>query len=106
MSSADVPGVQEIQIEWDPKTGAVTVTPSTVKKGTTIRLKNSKGQRVRIVFLSPDGHEGESVRDSDTYTVTTGGLYHFECFFTASGSGAKEVKSKLGGVIDVTPHRP
>jgi hypothetical protein len=104
-ASTNVPKVQEIHLEWDAETGAVTVTPPQVPKGTTVVFKNPKGGKVRIVFLSPDGAETDSVLDSKTYNLSIGGAYHFECFFTPLGA-TQEIKAKTGGVIDVTPQRP
>lgn len=98
------PLVQDIQVEWDPKTGGVTITPSKVKTGTIVRFTNPKGEKVRIVFLS-NGKEANAVEDSNTYTFSTEGTFSFDCFFTAPGS-TMEKKSKLGGVIIVTPHVP
>lgn len=98
--------VQVIQIDWDPTApGGVTVKPPKVKPGTTVRFENSKGEKVRIVFLSSDGKETDSVADSQTYTLATEGTFSFECFFTAPGL-TKETKAKVGGVIVVTPHVP
>ena len=101
----DAGDVQQISVEYDEVTDKVIVTPSAVHKDTIVRFKNPKGGKVRIVFLCPDGKETESVSDSELYTLTIGGTYHFKCFFTPYGA-KDEDSPRSGGVIDVLPRRP
>lgn len=104
-SSANLADVQEISVGYDEINDSVIVTPEAVRKGTTVRFKDPKGSKLRIVFLSPNGKEVETVSDSESYKLTTGGSYHFKCFFTLPGASG-EVYPKSGGVIDVMPRRP
>jgi hypothetical protein len=97
--------VHDIDIDYNESTGAVTVTPTWVDKNTTVRFKNPKGGKLRIVFLSPTGKETDTVLDSELCTLSVGGTYHFKCFFTPSGA-KNEISPKSGGVIDVVPQRP
>ena len=103
-SSPNLADVQEISVGYDEINDSVIVTPEAVRKGTTVRFKDPKGSKLRIVFLSPNGKEVETVSDSESYTLTTGGTYHFRCFFTRGANG--EVCSQSGAVIDVLPRRP
>ena len=96
--------VQEISVQYDEATDAVTVTPGQVSKGTTARFKNPGG-KLRIVFLSPSGKEMEPVSDSELCKLTIGGTYHFRCFFSSVGQN-DEISPESGGVIDVVPQRP
>ncbi|MGC2695640.1 MAG: hypothetical protein WA738_07600 [Candidatus Angelobacter sp.] len=84
---------------------AVTVTPSSVTKGTTARFTNPDGDQLRIVFVSPLGKESDQVLDSDVCTFDIGGAYHFKCFFKSKTNG-QMIQGKTGGVLDVVPHRP
>lgn len=96
--------VQEISVQYNEATDAVTVTPGEVRKGTTVRFKNPGG-KLRIVFLSPSGKEMEAVSDSELCKLTIGGTYHFRCFFSSVGLN-DEVNPESGGVLDVVPQRP
>jgi hypothetical protein len=105
-TNINIKDVQEISVEHDETTDRVTVTPRSVHKGTTVRFKDPKGSKLRIVFLCPNGkQEVDSVLDSDLYTLTTGGTYHFKCFFKRQEAIA-EYSPEIGGVIDVLPRRP
>ncbi len=104
-SSANVEGAQEILVEYDTATDRVIVTPQEVPKGTTVRFKDPKGRRLRIVFLSAVGDEVDTVLDSEVCTLTVGGAYHFKCFLTPPGAKS-EISPNGAGVIDVIPHRP
>jgi hypothetical protein len=96
--------VKEIVLDYDLATGAVTVTPDTVEKGTTICFKGREGKvKVRAVFLSPFGDDTVEMHDSQNRTLTVGGIYHFRCFFTEPGG--KEI-ALTGGILDVPPNRP
>lgn len=63
------------------------------------------GGTVRIVFLSPTGEETDVVHDSQPVKLTTGGFYHFNCYFTPKGE-TEELDLISGGALDVIPHRP
>jgi hypothetical protein len=95
----------EISVTYNESTEGVTVSPTWVNKNTTVRFKNPKGGKLRIVFLSPTGKDCETVLDSELCKLTVGGTYHFKCFFTLPGTN-NEIGPKSGGVIDVTPTRP
>lgn len=96
--------VTEIELDYDPTTYAVSVTPSTIQKGSTICFTNPKG-KVRVVFISPFNDDGPEMLDSAQRKLTVGGIYHFRCFFKASDY-SKEIQSPTGGILDVQPHRP
>lgn len=81
----------------------VTVTPSKVHKNTTVFFTTDKGGKVRIAFLSPEGDETDQISDSQPYTITKGGVYRFNCYFTPNGS-TDEISVPSGGVLDVIPH--
>lgn len=100
LSGAD----QDIILEYDTTHQAVKVTPKTVSKGETICFKGTYGYKVRIIFLSPFGDELQEMKDSETRTLSVGGIYPFKCFFTPNGG--KEIESKNGGILDVGPTRP
>jgi hypothetical protein len=95
--------VTEIVLDYDPETGVVTVTPSTVEKGTTICFKGRDG-KVRVVFVSPFNDNTVEMLDSDERTLTVGGVYHFRCFFIEPGG--REIEGRTGGILDVQPNRP
>jgi hypothetical protein len=95
--------VNEIMLDYDLATGAVTVTPDTVEKGTTICFKGREG-RVRVVFVSPFGDNTVEMLDSQNRTLTVGGIYHFRCFFIEPDG--KEIEGLTGGILDVQPYRP
>jgi hypothetical protein len=97
--------VQEVLVEYNENNDTVTVTPTEVNKGATVRFKSPKGVKLRIEFLLPNSKETDSVSDSEEYTLSEGGTYHFKCFFTPLGA-TSEVCPKIGGVIDVLPRRP
>jgi len=102
-NSADV---KDILVNYDYNNRGVSVTPTSVDKGTTARFRNvQQGGKLRIVFLSPTGKETDEVLDSELCTLMIGGTYHFKCFFTAPGSSIEE-SPETGGVIDVYPPRP
>jgi hypothetical protein len=100
LSDAD----QEIILDYDTKSYAVTVKPKAVKKDQTICFKGKNGTKVRVIFVSPFGDELLEMADSETRKLSVGGIYHFKCFFTPNGG--KEIESKTGGILDVQPHRP
>ncbi|HKR97500.1 MAG TPA: hypothetical protein VJW55_19140 [Candidatus Angelobacter sp.] len=100
----DLPDVQDILVDYDEITYAVTVTPDTVAKGTSVRFKYPDG-KLTIVFLSPTGDEIETLTDTDVRQLTIGGSYHFKCFFTEPDGSVHE-GSNDGGVIIVSPTRP
>jgi hypothetical protein len=104
-SIGDVTDAQEIQVEYDEQNDGLIVTPTEVLKGTTVRFRDPKGGSLRIVFLSPNGKETDSVSDSELLTLTAGGTYHFKCFFTRPAANG-EFCPHSGGVIDVLPRRP
>jgi len=101
---ADLPDVQDILVDYDPETKAVSVTPDTVGKRTFVRFKYPDG-KLTIVFLSPTGNETETLTDTDIRQLTVGGSYHFKCFFTESDGSVYE-GSGDGGVIIVSPTKP
>lgn len=103
--SATSPDIQDVWVEYDDVEEVVTVTPGQVDKGTTVRFKDPKGGKLRIVFLSPSGKETDAVQDSDPCTLIIGGTYHFECFFSYA-DGRPDINPANGGVIDVVPQRP
>jgi len=103
--TANLADVQEILVEYDSLSGGVTVNPGQVAKGKTVRFKDPKGGTVRVVFLSPEGNETDTVLDCDTCTMIIGGIYHFLCFFTPPGA-TTEIAAKTGGVLEVYPPRP
>lgn len=105
LATANDADVQEILVTYDPLSGGVTVNPGTVDKGTTVRFKDPKGGRLRVVFLSPEGNETDEVLDHDSCTMIVGGIYHFKCFFTLPGT-TTEIASKTGGLLEVYPPRP
>ena len=105
LAAANDAHVQEILVDYDPISGGVTVNPGTVDKGKTVRFKDPKGGRLRVVFLSPEGNETDQVLDRDSCTMIVGGIYHFKCFFTLPGT-TTEIASKTGGVLEVYPPRP
>lgn len=96
--------IQEIHVEYNGS-NSVTVTPTSVSKGTTARFKDPKGGKLRIVFLSPTGKATDHVLDSELCTLTVGGMYHFKCFFTGA-DGVERESPTNGGVIEVSPVRP
>ena len=97
--------VKEIVLDYDLETRAVTVTPDTVDKGTTICFKSREGKvKVRVVFVSPFNDNTVEMFDSQNRTVTVGGIYHFRCFFIEPGG--REIEGLTGGILDVPPHRP
>lgn len=95
---------QEIILDYNTKTYAVTVTPAKVSKGETICFKGTNGAKVRVIFVSPFGDELLEMADSETRKLSVGGFYPFKCFFTPKGG--KEMEGKTGGVLDVGPTRP
>lgn len=95
---------QDIILEYDPTSYAVTVTPEQVNKNETICFKGTNGNSVRVVFLSPFGDEVLEMADSQTRMLSVGGFYHFKCFFTPPGG--TEIQAETGGILDVQPHRP
>jgi hypothetical protein len=97
--------VQDIALDYDESTYAVTVTPDSVQTNTTVRFMNPKGAKVRVVFLSPRGNETDTVLDSESCTLTVGGIYHFKCFFLPKGA-TTEITSATGGGVEVQPHKP
>lgn len=99
-------GVKEILVEYVPATGGVIVTPGQVDKDTTVRFRDPKGNKLKIIFLSPEGNETDTVLDSDTCTMIVGGIYHFLCFFTSPGDKYEQIVAKTGGVLEVYPPRP
>lgn len=101
---ANLADVTEILVEYNPATGGVTVNPGQVDKGKTVRFREPKGTKLKIVFLSPEGNETDTVLDSDSCTMIVGGIYHFLCYFTPAGGN--EFASKSGGVLEVYPPRP
>jgi hypothetical protein len=106
MSNSNTPnsdGLQSIMLSYDPQTYTVTVAPDCVAKDSMICFKTNSG-KVKVVFLSPFGDEITTLLDSEARTISTGGCYHFNCYFT--NADGVEFKSKTGGVIDVQPHRP
>ena len=94
---------QEIILDYDPKTYAVLVNTSQVNKGETICFRGARG-KVRVVLVSPFGEDLMKMADSEPRTLTTGGLYHYRCYFTPYGG--EEIEGKTGGILDVQPHRP
>jgi hypothetical protein len=94
---------QEIILDYDPKTYAVLVNTSQVNKGETICFRGARG-KVRVVLVSPFGDDLMEMADSKPRTLTTGGLYHYRCYFTPYGG--KEIEGNTGGILDVQPHRP
>lgn len=94
---------QEIILDYDPKTYAVMVNTLQVNKGETIRFRGARG-KVRVVFVSPFGDDLMELADSEPRTVTTGGLYHYRCYFTPYE--ANEIEGNTGAILDVQPHRP
>lgn len=94
---------QEIILDYDPTTYAVLVNTSQVNKGETIWFRGARG-KVRVVLISPFGDDLMELGDSEPHTVTTGGLYHYRCYFTPYGG--KEIEGNTGGILDVQPHRP
>ena len=104
-ASVDVAAVHDILVAYDKTNDGVIVTPGEVRKGSTVRFKDPAGGKLRIKFLLPNGKESDPVMDSETYTLTVGGTYHFKCFFTLPGT-TREISPRYGGVIDVMPQRP
>lgn len=100
LSAAD----QEIVLDYNTTTLAVTVTPSHADKGQTICFKGADGDKVRVVFVSPFGNELLQLADSETHMLRVGGIFPFKCFFTPKGG--KEIEGKTGGILDVGPTRP
>ena len=96
--------VQEITVEYDEIQNIVTVNPPSIPKGATVLFKSTKGTKLRIEFLLPNGEETRFISDSETYLLSVGGTFHFKCFFTFPG--AQKEYPKEGGVIDVVPQRP
>lgn len=96
--------VQEITVEYDEIKDIVTVDPPSIGKGATVLFKSTKGTRLRIEFLLPNGEETRSISDLETYVLSVGGTFHFKCFFTFPG--AQKEFPKHGGIIDVVPQRP
>jgi plastocyanin len=94
---------QEIILDYDPKTYAVMVNTSQVNTGDTICFRGARGE-VRVVFISPFGDDTIEMADSEPRTLTVGGHYHYQCYFTPYGG--KEIQGKTGGILDVQPHRP
>jgi hypothetical protein len=97
--------VQDIQLDYDESTYAVTVTPDSVQHNTTVRFVNPKGAKVRVVFLSPRGNETDTVLDSQSCMLEIGGIYQFKCFFLPKGA-TTEISSATGGGVEVIPHKP
>ena len=95
---------QEIILDYDPKTYAVMVNTSQVNKGETICFRGARG-KVSVVLVSPFGDDLMKLEDSEPHTLTTGGLYHYRCYFTPY-DGGKEIEGNTGGILDVQPHRP
>ncbi|HEY6249253.1 MAG TPA: hypothetical protein VI685_04795 [Candidatus Angelobacter sp.] len=104
-TAANPADVQEIQVDYDPASGGVTVNPGLVEKGKTVHFKDPKGGKVRVVFLSPEGNPSDEMLDCDSCTMNIGGIYHFQCFFTPVGA-TSEIAAKTGGVLEVHPPRP
>src|SRR5579871_3083923 len=71
----------------------------------TVRFKDSKGGKLRIAFLSAMGKETETLWDTDVCTLSLGGIFHFNCYFTYPGANS-EIKPKIGGTVGVMPPRP
>jgi hypothetical protein len=94
---------QEIILDYDPKTYAVLVNTSQVNKGDTICFRGARG-KVRVVFVSPFGDDETEMADSEPRTLTTGGLYHYRCYFTPYAG--EEIQGNPGGILDVQPNRP
>jgi hypothetical protein len=94
---------QEIILDYDPKTYAVMVNISQVNKGETIWFRGARG-KVRVVLVSPFGDSTIEVADSEPRTLTVGGFYHFQCYFTPYGG--TEIAGQTGAILDVQPHRP
>src|SRR5215469_18539831 len=82
---AHLADTMEILVEYDPTTGGVTVNPGQVDKNTTVRFRDPKGNKLKIVFLSPEGNETDTMLDTDSCTMLIGGIYHFLCYFTTPG---------------------
>ncbi len=102
--STAVAEVVEIQVTYDEATDCVTVCPLEVPKGSTVRFKDSKGGKLKIAFLSAMGKETETLWDTDVCTLSLGGIFHFNCYF--SYPGKSEIKPQTGGTIGVVPPRP
>jgi len=96
--------VQEITLDYHPKTLAVTVNPPKASKKQPICFKGAYGTKVRVIFLSPFGDELLRMADSETRTLSVGGIYPFKCFFTPNGG--EEIEGSNGGILDVGPTRP
>lgn len=94
----------EILVEYDPTTDGVKVSIDQVPKGTTVNFRDPNGCKLRIVFLSPEGGETDTVLDTDVCTMIIGGIYHFLCYFTPPGG--TEGPAKTGGVLEIYPPRP
>src|SRR6266853_4403172 len=88
---------QEIILDYDPKTYAVLVNTSQVNKGETICFRGARDE-VRVVFVSPFGDDQMEMADSEPRTLTTGGIYHYRCYFTPYGG--KEIQGNPGGILD------
>lgn len=94
---------QNIILDYDPTTYQVLVNTSQVNKGQTICFRGAR-DKVRVVFISPFGTDVMQMADSEPRTLTTGGLYHYRCYFTSDGG--QEIQGTTGGILDVQPHRP
>lgn len=96
----------KIELRYDATYG-VTVNPDQVDKNSQmpIYFMNPDGDTVKVAFLSPTGQETEEVFDSQLCTITVGGFYHFNCYFTPRGATIP-IKATVGGTLDVLPHKP
>ena len=65
--------IQEIWVDYDERNDGVSVNPDGVRKGATVRFRDPKGGKLRIVFLSPTGDETTTVSDSELCTLSVGG---------------------------------
>jgi plastocyanin len=102
-SSSGSPGAIKITLTYDPTTYAVSVSPNTVHNGDTICFTTTQG-KVRVVFVTPFNDRTAEMLDSQERTLSVSGAYPFLCFFTEPGEGESE--ARIGGVLDVQPHRP
>ncbi|HEY6347938.1 MAG TPA: AbrB/MazE/SpoVT family DNA-binding domain-containing protein [Candidatus Angelobacter sp.] len=103
--TANLADVHQILVEYDSTSGGVTVNPGQVDNGKTVRFKDPKGGKLRVVFLSPEGNETDTVLDGDSCTMIIAGIYRFLCFFTPP-EATTEIAAKTVGVLEVYPHRP
>jgi len=94
----------DVKLKYQGSDVSVLNLPETVNKNDTIQFSSDEGT-VRIVFVSPFDQDMIEVADKEIRELTVGGIFHFRCFLRPS-SGGPEIKSKSGGILDVTPHRP